>query len=562
MSAWNEAVEMFRVRRDDGQIEFIDNHLYEGPVSKLPLHVVALFGITSGGKSTACRFLSCSMGVPTDFPSSTIGPQHEPTRGLWGSPVVDADGNRFIILDIEGFDNSEQDQKVAEAVLKLLALLSEVTSVFIQVRRTPTIQASDLEYIATFVSQVRSTLLQRPVAAKGDAGPADNFPALLIAHVMPLHLKRGEQEEKALEITKQALASQPEVIQTISENYVELSRKEGQGLHFDYLTLYELPMFKRFQQLMDTAKTPADLQEQVRNLVDMNEEPSSPLYKAGAAFLDDVDFLRDKIHNVSQVRTDGRGHAITPESFRQLLKWGVQEMNKVGPLNNVYLWEKIAIDACTKQLQDKIDELGAKVKEVAASQSGGLVEAISAATEELEDLFNGLNLQTNGKARESCDKMKASTWALVIGPFKDQVLLEANKRLEDAKKREDDAKKRAEDAKKLADDANKRADDAIKQVDEARREVQDVKRHSEWQRWQDYLQQNLPWVALILLSLAIIIHRFSAAVADCCSCFKGAPSLRPLPEVELTRIRQLEQDLVHMQSQRRDWPPDAGALSR
>ena len=305
-----------------------------------------------------------------------------------------------------------QTDRPLQAVLKLLALLSEVTSVFIQVRRTPTIQASDLEYIATFVSQVRSTLLQRPVAAKGDAGPADNFPALLIAHVMPLHLKRGEQEEKALEITKQALASQPEVIQTISENYVELSRKEGQGLHFDYLTLYELPMFKRFQQLMDTAKTPADLQEQVRNLVDMNEEPSSPLYKAGAAFLDDVDFLRDKIHNVSQVRTDGRGHAITPESFRQLLKWGVQEMNKVGPLNNVYLWEKIAIDACTKQLQDKIDELGAKVKEVAASQSGGLVEAISAATEELEDLFNGLNLQTNGKARESCDKMKASTWAL------------------------------------------------------------------------------------------------------------------------------------------------------
>ena len=259
---------------------------------------------------------------------------------------------------------------------------------------------------------MRSTLLQRPVAAKGDAGPTDNFPALLIAHVMPLHLKRGEQEEKALEITKQALASQPEVIQTISENYVELSRKEGQGLHFDYLTLYELPMFERFQELMDAAKSPADLQEQVRNLVDMNRAPSSPLYKAGEAFLDDIDFLRDKIRNASQVRTDGRGHAITPQSFRQLLKWGVQEMNKVGPLSNIYLWEKIAIDACTKQLQDKIDELGAKVKEVAAGQSGGLVEAISAATKELEDFFNGLNLQTSGKAHESCEKMKASTWAL------------------------------------------------------------------------------------------------------------------------------------------------------
>ena len=106
---------MFRVTRETGQIEFIDNDLYEGPASKLPLHVVALFGTTSGGKSTTCRFLSCSMGVPTDFPSSTIGPQHEPTRGLWGSPVVDSDGKRFIILDIEGFDNSEQDQKVAEA---------------------------------------------------------------------------------------------------------------------------------------------------------------------------------------------------------------------------------------------------------------------------------------------------------------------------------------------------------------------------------------------------------------------------------------------------------------
>ena len=110
-----QAIEMFRVHRESGQIEFIDNHLYEGPASNLPLNVVALFGITSGGKSTASRFLSCSMGVPTDFPSSTIGPQHEPTRGLWGSPVVAADGKRFILLDIEGFDNSEQDQRVAEA---------------------------------------------------------------------------------------------------------------------------------------------------------------------------------------------------------------------------------------------------------------------------------------------------------------------------------------------------------------------------------------------------------------------------------------------------------------
>lgn len=573
LPAWNQAIEMFRVTRATGQIEFIDNGLYDGPSSKLPLQVVALFGTTSGGKSTTCRFLSCSMGVPTNFPSSTIGPQHEPTRGLWGSPVVDADGKHYIILDIEGFDNSEQDQKVAEAVLKLLALLSEVTSVFVQVRRTPTIQASDLEYIASFVSQVRSTLLKRPVATRGDAGPNDNFPALLIAHVMPVHLSHDEQEAKAVEITRQALASQPEVIKTVSENYIELVHKEGLGLHFDYLTIYELPMFEKLQRHMDTAETPDDLLEKVRNLVDFNKEESSPKYKAGQTFLDDIDLLRDKIWNVSRARIDGRGRAITPQTFRQLLKWGVEEMNKIGPLSNVYLWEKIAIDACTKQLQDKIDALEARLKAVMEGKSGGLAEAMSDATRELDDFFEGLNLRPSGKAREACERMKASTWALVVVPFKDQVLLEVDQRFHEAEQQAEDARRQATAARQQADAARQQADAAQQQADAARHQASAARQQAEAERrtfderqarWKDYLQHNLPWVALILLSAAIIIHRFSAAVADCCSCFKGPGSSRtaaPAPEVEMSRMRQLEFDLVEARAQlhmARDWPSPPG----
>jgi len=552
LPAWNQAIEMFRVTRATGQIEFIDNGLYDGPSSKFPLQVVALFGTTSGGKSTTCRFLSCSMGVPTNFPSSTIGPQHEPTRGLWGSPVVDADGKHYIILDIEGFDNSEQDQKVAEAVLKLLALLSEVTSVFVQVRRTPTIQASDLEYIASFVSQVRSTLLKRPVATRGDAGPNDNFPALLIAHVMPVHLSHDEQEAKAVEITKQALAAQPEVIKTVSENYIELVHKEGLGLHFDYLTIYELPMYEKLQRHMDTAKTPDDLIEKVQNLVDFNKEESSPKYRAGQTFLDDIDLLRNKIWNVSRARIDGRGRAITPQTFRQLLKWGVEEMNKIGPLSNVYLWEKIAIDACTKQLQDKIDDLEARLKAVVERKSGGLVEAMADATRELDDFFEG-NLRPSGKAREACERMKASTWALVVVPFKDQVLLEVDQRFHEAEQQADAARQRADAAQQEADQARQKAQEAERCTFDERQA-----------RWKDYLQHNLPWVALILLSAAIIIHRFSAAVADCCSCFRSSGSARtatPAPELEMCRMRQLEFDLVEARAQlhmARDLPTPPG----
>ncbi|CAE7832397.1 fadB [Symbiodinium sp. KB8] len=519
---------MFRVTRATGQIEFIDNGLYDGPSSKLPLQVVALFGTTSGGKSTTCRFLSCSMGVPTNFPSSTIGPQHEPTRGLWGSPVVDADGKHYIILDIEGFDNSEQDQKVAEAVLKLLALLSEVTSVFVQVRRTPTIQASDLEYIASFVSQVRSTLLKRPVATRGDAGPNDNFPALLIAHVMPVHLSHDEQEAKAVEITRQALASQPEVIKTVSENYIELVHKEGLGLHFDYLTIYELPMFEKLQRHMDTAETPDDLLEKVRNLVDFNKEESSPKYKAGQTFLDDIDLLRDKIWNVSRARIDGRGRAITPQTFRQLLKWGVEEMNKIGPLSNVYLWEKIAIDACTKQLQDKIDALEARLKAVMEGKSGGLAEAMSDATRELDDFFEGLNLRPSGKAREACERMKASTWALVVVPFKDQVLLEVDQRFHEAEQQAEDARRQATAARQQADAARHQASAARQQADAAQQPMkQDERRRKQ----------------------------------------KGAPSTKGKQGGRITfsttflGMRQLEFDLVEARAQlhmARDWPSPPG----
>ncbi|CAJ1424429.1 unnamed protein product [Effrenium voratum] len=529
---WNQAVEMFRVRRADGQIEFVDHEdFYNGPSAAKPLHVVAVFGTTSGGKSTACRFLSCSMQMPTQFPSSTIGPDHEPTRGLWGSRMVDMDGAEVVVLDIEGFDNSEQDQKVSEAVLKLLALLSEVTSVFVQVRRTPTIQASDLEYIATFVSQVRTTLLKRSFTANGEAGPTDNFPALLIAHVLPLRMEASVVAEKSFEMTKQALTAQPAVIKTINENYVELFRREDVGVHFDYLPLYQLPMYRKLQNMIDTSTTPGELRRNVQGLIDMNEDEASPLHKAGQVYLDDIDALRDKILAMSRVRTDGQDRTVTPKTFRQLLKWGVHEMNKVGPLSNVHLWEKIAIDACTKQLQETITKLELSLKHE-ADEGDDLFAALDAAERNLESFFQSLNLKKDGEVYAACSKVRASTWALASGPYTKKAML---------KEREQLRREAQEREKKL------------QEVEAARQKTLEEKH----ERWKDYLQQNFPWVALMFASAAVIVHKFSTALASCFDCFRRDPSRGQ--DVELARMRRLELELMETRAQMGPWPGQEAA---
>ena len=95
--------------------------------------MVVAVGRTAGGKASTCTLLSAAFGAPARFPSSH-GYGRTPTRGLWGSELFDYGGRRYLLLDIEGWSAMEQSAPVAEGLLKLLAVLSEVTSLFVQAR--------------------------------------------------------------------------------------------------------------------------------------------------------------------------------------------------------------------------------------------------------------------------------------------------------------------------------------------------------------------------------------------------------------------------------------------
>eukprot|EP00930_Biecheleria_cincta_P055513 TRINITY_DN41830_c0_g1_i1.p1 TRINITY_DN41830_c0_g1~~TRINITY_DN41830_c0_g1_i1.p1 ORF type:complete len:586 (+),score=93.58 TRINITY_DN41830_c0_g1_i1:29-1786(+) len=514
---FQKALQLFRFDNNTGHIEFIDHsYLYDGEASNKPLEVIAVFGTTSSGKSTACRFLSCSLKDPTDFPSSTIGANHVPTRGLWASHMVDIEGGRnIVLLDIEGTDNSEQDMHISQALTKLLALLSEVTSVFIQLRRTPTIQSSDLEDLASFVSRVRSTLLRRPDSFSGkDAGEHDNFPALLIAHVLSYDVYDTSQ---AYKITKQALEKQSDVIGTIHENYIQLGRHEGVNLHFEYLPIYEVPgpRARELQRYIDTIDNSTELLSKVGALADKNTEPDEPLHWAGRKFLEDIDRLRNKILAVSRPRLDGENRRITPRTFRQLLKRGVEEMNKVGPLSNVHFWEKIEIDSCTKHVQSQVTEIGEKLK-VAEQMDKDILQEIDRLKQELEIFFQDLGLRTDGAADRACREVLDVQWRLTKGPYETRAV----------QKQLDKAKTDAEKAREQVEAANKIAEE------EKRKRQQDA--------WSAYVERNFPWVAAIFASFAIILHKF----ASCCGS-SGAVQIAGHPDPALVAsMRQMETELV------------------
>lgn len=504
---FQKALQLFRFDNSTGHIEFVDHpYLYDGAASNMPLEVIAVFGTTSSGKSTACRFLSCSLKDPTDFPSSEIGADHVPTRGLWASHLVDTEGGRnIVLLDIEGTDNSEQDMHIEQALVKLLALLSEVTSVFVQLRRSATIQSSDLKAIASFVSRVRSTLLQRPESFSGtNAGPGDNFPALLIAHVLR---KDVGDPLQAYKITKQALDAQRDVIGTIHENYIQLGQHEGVDLHFDYLPIYELPQAETLQEYIDDTDNSTELLSKVGELVDYNVKPEKPLHFAGRKFLNDIDRLRDKILEVSRPRRDGENRNITPQTFRQILKRGVEEMNQVGPLSNMQFWEKIEVDSCTKRIQEHVTKSEEQLK--SAEQIGkDVLQEIKRLKQELDAFFvEGLRLRKDGVADIACSEVLDVKWRLAKGPYQRRAV---EKQLEEAKSEAAAAEQRAENER----------------------------RRAETLAWSAYIERNFPWVAVISASLALIVHKLSRL---CCCSSSGSGADKGVVRTELDLVRSMRQ---------------------
>lgn len=396
LDAFHSALELFRVNREDGTIEFVEHEdLYNGPNSERPLNVVTFFGTTAAGKSATCRFLSCALGAPTAFPSS-YGIERNATRGLWGSHIiVHPSGNHFVLLDIEGFDNLEQDKRVAEAVLKLLALLSEVTSTFVLVKVGGTAQTSDLERIASFVQDVRNTLLQRPATITEIVGAYDNFPALVMAHILETRLSAEEVKEEAWKVVERAEKFSPDVIKTINENYIEMSEmNDGRpSLHLTYMPLYKLPSGRHMQEMIDSSQTPGELRRSMEEWEDLNQPQNRPERMAGITYLQDMDALRDLLLHISVPRRDGQSRPITAASFRQLLQIGIREMNQVGPLSSVRFWKKIEIDACTRELETKVDMLVAKISSHVFESDDAFSSAFQMAEDELLEFFQWYAVQ-------------------------------------------------------------------------------------------------------------------------------------------------------------------------
>jgi len=538
-NVFETAKELFRINRETGMIEIIDHpELYSGEAAKKTVYVAAVFGTTAGGKSATCRFISCAMGRPTAFPSShDSGDGREPTRGLWSTPFVElADGTRFLLIDMEGFDNSEQDVHVRSAVLKLLALLSEIASVFIQVRKTSTHQTSDMEAIAKIVDSVRTALLLKPPTKGGvdsPVGPDENFPALLIAHIREGNIDADRAAEIRNDLTKQGHEKNYEDMKSINRNYIEIVPADPanglpEGVHYDYLPIKMLPKGERLQNKIESMSDPKQLWDDVRNLEDKNEEQGSTDRHIGQAYITDILNVRDRILHLGRLRLDGRKRKITGEKMKQLLTVGVAEMNKRGPINSVKMWNQIAIDNCLTLIQQEVQRL-VDEEILPMNMTLQIGDALRSARRRLDEFVAKLTANSEVDVNARCKAVREQTWDNYTKPFQLQAAGAVIKGFyEDMLSKKD------------------------KQIESLSGEKKELKRREWMKEW----EAKLPWLSIIFAACAIMMMYLSK-LCPCCApkpatMIVSAPAAMPADVPNFTEMTQKMEMVMYQHQQRMD----------
>jgi len=364
-----------------------------------PVHIIALFGSVKAGKSTLLTALSCAFAHSEGSHEDTIPVHFKPwedhkTFGLWASPPFEYKGRKFVLIDLEGLGDVssgdlgldiEDPRKREHGLVKIIAMLSEVVSVFVYVSGEQEMKTSDYNEISKAMKVTRRNLIYKDdVEASMSKHSSMDHPALLISRRFRSlkDIRRDYLLQDRFDVDNASLSdisvsdferhmgAQSEFRQIMLENFRSISvSKDGRTAPIKNAPVVGMPNgdkeeYNWAEDLWLADDDSSGRTQHCQHYLDMyrpeyrcNEQlsgapPRPALYKMF------VDHMADDIYDISSVRylKDQSGESpVTGRKFIEYLQTAVQEMNKIRPLPETMLWRAVIEESCAEKLGRLVD---------------------------------------------------------------------------------------------------------------------------------------------------------------------------------------------------------------
>jgi len=404
-----------------------------------PVYPLVMFGKYKSGKSTLATMISCKMAdSPVHFPSHRIqqGVEHcdKRTMGLWVSPPFRSHDKTFVLLDMEGLGDTCSSKIRRHALVKMIAMLTEVAAVFLQTTKKG-LDDKDLEIIGTALKDTREHLITASEISQSDVPSvrSRNHAALiLVTPVSESEIKETSEEKQwkqARDKFKQLSLVDKDFQRLLIENFdqaedqpVEVDgRSHGVPWAFQYLPEMRAQVDGKKQHDLTydwVDHEPFQGGKGCEVLENMSSEKWDgtivPYYRTKIEELSGTIMARAVKREV--IWGNGRGRPLTGPDLWDFLNIGVQEMNSIGPLPDDEMWRLIMGGGCEQKCREVVDKiLGQEagvlleVKEILEKAQGndvsGIIEqkwsrAFDTAKNHLEPLYH----ESFTAVRDSCKK--------------------------------------------------------------------------------------------------------------------------------------------------------------
>lgn len=361
-----------------------------------PVHLIVLFGKMKTGKSTLATLLSCALSpnTPSNFRASAFSGRFgemEHTDGLWVTKPFTVDGKVYILADMQGLDDGltnigshsgeeHSAKQLFHALVKVLAMLSEVSAVFVQVAGAEwgQSQAADLGHILKTTRENMITTISEEqrlalVETGGDAVlmKSTNHPALVIVRQNQIAAEAEEDDETVQENGRRFF----EGLRSVDANLPRLLSENFEGVGRNVTVgdrslkcpwqFHRLPVMREVGSLEGRDTTydwmshkPFEHGEGCETLSNMTQDKWEgtmvPLY------YHQLQELSQKVTRFAVSRQLAYGEAIaqplTGPSLWNFLEFGVEQMNLIGPLPESELWKHIMSGGCKSKGEQMVEE--------------------------------------------------------------------------------------------------------------------------------------------------------------------------------------------------------------
>jgi len=324
-----DAIQLISI--EDGKLQLREEaETWFDRIKQKQVYLIVLFGGVQQGKSTLATMLSCTFGQQNAAHFKTFREgdhQRKGTEGFWISKPFEFEQREYIVADIQGHDKLLGGEK--ENIIKILAMLSEVSAIFLQVVRSP-FSLTQLNDIGHIFQDTRQHMISASESGLESQMHATDHPALMILVRYAnddLVQKSDDEVDEATKTMWAQLQVEKSEMATLIKNNFKNEHVSGTDVPFRE---HRIPTGKNLDNIGE-------------RFCDVLTDAENTLLKS------QVETLKAKIQEQAARRellVESKPKTLTGQVLWDFLLYGVNEMNLLGPLPQDEMWRHIMNAGC------------------------------------------------------------------------------------------------------------------------------------------------------------------------------------------------------------------------